>query len=131
VLLLRHGSLFLGSGDTARALALAVLAIALWGVLGLGVGTLIRNQVVALLVSIGVAWIAEPLLAFGLDAAHLGAVARYLPSQATSAVISPATTNSGVDVALLPWWGGALVVIGYAVLSGGLGALFTLRRDVT
>jgi len=131
VILIRHGNLFLTSAGTPRALGLTVLAIGLWAVLGLGVGTLIRNQVLALLVAIGVAWIAEPIAALGLNAADLGSVARFLPSQATSALTSPSSGSGSLTVTLLPWWAGALVLAGYAATSGGLGAAITLRRDVT
>jgi ABC-type transport system involved in multi-copper enzyme maturation permease subunit len=131
VLLIRGSHVALTGHGIPRALAAATVAVALWAVLGLGVGTLIRNQIVALLVSIGVAWIAEPIIAFGLNAAGAGGVARFLPSQATSALVSPAATNGGVTTSLLPWWAGALVLLAYAVLSGALGAALTLRRDVT
>jgi ABC-2 type transport system permease protein len=121
----------LASDGIPRALALSVLAVALWAVVGLGVGTLIRNQVVALMVSIGVAQVGEPLVAFGLDAAGWGAAARFFPSRATSALIEPATQSGAVSVSVLPWWGGALVLLGYAVVAGALGTLLTLRRDIT
>lgn len=133
VIALRGYPTQLADGSVYRALAVATLAVALWAVLGLGVGTLLRNQVVALGVSVGVAWLAEPLLALGLNAAGLGSVARFLPGQATSAVTDPgdAAAAGGLSAALLPWWAGALVLLGYAALSGTLGALLTLRRDVT
>jgi ABC-type transport system involved in multi-copper enzyme maturation permease subunit len=131
VILLRGGDLFLGSADTYRALVLGALAVALWAVLGLGVGTLIRNQVVALRVAIGIAWLAEPLIGFALNAADLGSIAQYLPTQATTALTSPPTSNGGFTTTLLPWWAGGLVLLGYAGVSGGLGAAITLRRDVT
>ena len=133
VIAARGGHVDLLADDVPRALLAAAVAVALWAVLGLGVGTLIRNQIVAVLVSVGVAWIAEPILAAVLNATHVGSVARFLPSQATSALVSPAATSSGSDftIALLPWWGGALVLLGYAAVSGGIGASLTLRRDVT
>jgi len=131
VILVRKGNLSLTSNDVPRTLLAAIVAVALWAVVGLGIGTLIRNQIVALLVAIGVAWLAEPLLAVGLNAAHAGKVAQYLPSQATTALTSPPTSQGGVDVSFLPWWAGALVLIGYAVVSGGLGAALTLRRDIS
>lgn len=131
LLLVRDAPLRLTSDGVPRALALAVLAVALWALLGLGVGTLIRNQVVALLVAIGVAWIAEPLLSFGLNALDVGSVARFLPTQATTAVVTPPQQGGGFTVDLLPWWGGALVLLGYAVVAGAVGAALTLRRDVT
>ncbi|MGD9751936.1 MAG: ABC transporter permease [Acidimicrobiia bacterium] len=124
------GAARLTSDGVPRSLVLAVLAVALWGLVGLGVGTLIRNQVVALVVTIGVAWIAEPLLAVGLNALDVGAVARFLPSQATAALASPAATANGLTISLLPWWAGALVLLGYALAAGALGAVTTLRRDI-
>jgi ABC-type transport system involved in multi-copper enzyme maturation permease subunit len=131
VIAIRGGALRLTTDGVPRALLLAVVAVALWTVLGLGVGTLLRNQVLALLLSIGIAWIAEPLIAFGLNALDLGAVARFFPSQATSAIAEPSGGGGPVSIDLLPWWGGVLVLVGYATLSGALGAVLTLRRDIT
>jgi ABC-type transport system involved in multi-copper enzyme maturation permease subunit len=131
VILIRGGTLHLESDGIPRALVLAVVAIALWAVLGLGIGTLLRNQVVALLVSVGVAWIVEPVTALLLNTAGIGAVARFLPGQATTAVTSPASSSGGLTVQLLPWWGGVLVLLAYAAVSGSLGATLTLRRDLT
>ena len=63
-----------------RTLALGVLAVALWAVFGLGIATLIRNQVAALLVAIGFAWIVQPILSLVADHGLDGrAVAAYLP----------------------------------------------------
>ena len=131
IIVLRGGSARLVTDGVPRALALAVLAVALWGILGLGIGTLIRNQVVALFVAIIAAEIAVPLLSVALNAAHWGAVAKYLPSSATSALVSPPTNSGGLPTELLPWWGAALVLLGYAAVSGALGAAITLRRDIT
>lgn len=128
---IRGGDLRLTTDDVPRSLGLSVVAVALWAVLGLGVGTLLRNQVVALLVSVGTAWIAEPLLGLALNALDAGAVAKFLPSQATSAIITPPSDLGGFDSTYLPWWGGVLVLLGYAVASAAVGAAVTLRRDVT
>ncbi|MEJ2577918.1 MAG: hypothetical protein P8Z68_02340, partial [Kineosporiaceae bacterium] len=131
VVLVRGGSPHLTGDGVPRALALVVLAVALWAVLGLGVGTLIRNQVVALLVAVGVSFLAEPLLSFILQLAGWGKVAQYLPSTATSALISPSAESGNLTLTYLPWWGAALVLLGYAAVSGGIGAALTLRRDIT
>jgi ABC-2 type transport system permease protein len=128
---LRGGAPLLTGDGVPRALALAVLAVALWTLIGLGMGTLIHNQIVALLVCVGTAWIAEPVVALVLNAVDVGAVAQFLPSQATSALVQPSTGANPVGTQLLPWWGGALVLVGYALLSGALGAVLTLRRDIT
>ena len=67
------------------------------------------------------------LLSLGLGAADLDEIGKFLPSSASSAMTSP--PSPFLD--LLPWWGGALVLLGYAVLFAGLGVLLSIRRDVT
>ena len=115
-----------------RALALAAVAVALWALIGLGVGTLVRNQIVALLVAIAVGWILEPVVGLVLRLVDAGDVAKFLPTQATQAIVQPAQPQgSGLDLAMLPWWGGVLVLLAYALVSAGIGAMLTLRRDIT
>ncbi len=110
--------------DGARGLACAV-----WAVFGLGLGTLIRNQIVALLTAVGFAVLAGPLLGLALNAAHAGAVAQYLPNQASAALVQG--TTGGVEQTLLPWWGGALVLLAYGLVFAAAGVVVTTRRDVT
>ena len=75
-----------------RTLALALLVLGLWALIGLGVGILIPNQVAALLIAIGVAWIIEPILGAVLGITSWGGdITPYLPSQATSAMLSTST----------------------------------------
>jgi ABC-2 type transport system permease protein len=126
----RGGTTHLLDGGVPRSAALAVLAVALWALFGLGIATLIRNQVAALLISVGVAWIVQPILGLVIaDALNRPGIAAYLPSEATSAMLSPSTGSSASD--LLPWWGGALVMLAYAAVFAAVGASLTLRRDVT
>jgi hypothetical protein len=130
VIALRGYALQLTGPGIPRTLALSVLGCAVWAVVGVGLGTLIRNQVVALVVALGSQLLVEPLVALALNAMKYGGTAaQYLPSQATSSIV--AGSNQGVDISLLPWWGGALVLVGYGVLMAALGTVLTLRRDVT
>jgi ABC-type transport system involved in multi-copper enzyme maturation permease subunit len=132
ILASKGGSSMLTDGSVLRAMALTALAIGLWTVLGLGVGTLIPNQVVAIVVPVAVAWIVDPILSLVLNLNGHGSIARFLASSASSAMASPVTSaGQGFDVSLLPWWGGALVMLGYAAVLGGAGAAATLQRDVT
>ena len=127
VIAIRGADLGLGTDGLWRAVLLAILAVGLWTLFGLGIGTLIRNQVAAILVAVAMAFIIEPLVGLALSAADLDAVAKFLPSSASSAMTSPA--SGFVD--LLPWWAGALVMVGYAAAFAGLGVLLTTRRDIT
>lgn len=122
--------------DTAiwRTLALSLLVLGLWALIGLGAGILIPNQVAALLIAIGAAWIVEPILGAVIGLTDWGrTIAPYLPSQATSAMLS--TTSGGFDssqtVRQLVWWGGALVLAGYAAAMAGVGSWLTVRRDIS
>lgn len=127
VVLLREGTLALGTDGLWRAAALAVLAVALWTLIGIGVGTLVTNQIAAILVAVAFTFVLEPVASLGLSAADLDGVARFLPSNASSAMTSPPE----VIGALLPWWGGVLALLGYAAGFAVVGALLSMRRDVT
>lgn len=117
-------------GPITRTLALSLLVLGLWSLIGLGVGILIPNQVAAILIAVGAAWILEPLLAFGLSFASWGRpIVPYLPSQATSAMVGQ--INPSDTVQLLSWWAGALVLVAYAAVLAGIGSYLTVRRDVT
>jgi ABC-2 type transport system permease protein len=117
-------------GPIARTLALSLLVLGLWGLIGLGAGILIPNQVAAILIAVGAAWILEPLLGFLLGLASWGkSIVPYMPSQATSAMVGQVNTSATVE--LLSWWAGALVLVAYAAVLAGIGSLLTVRRDVT
>ena len=120
------------SSEVFRTMALSLLVLGLWGLIGLGVGILIKNQVAALLIGIGVAWIVEPLAGLLLGFWDFGAehIVKYLPSQATSAVVN-SVTQGGQQVARLEWWAGAVVLAAYAAVLAGFGIWRTLREDVS
>ena len=117
-------------GPITRTLALSLLVLGLWSLIGLGAGILIPNQVAAILITVGAAFILEPLLGFLLSLASWGqAIVPYLPSQATSAMVGQISGSPNVD--LLSWWAGGLVLVTYAAVLAGIGSMLTVRRDVT
>ena len=118
------------AGTIARTLALSLLVLGLWALIGLGVGILIPNQVAAILIAVGAAWIVFPLGGVLLGFVSWGrSIVPYLPSEATSAMVG--ALNSNTNVELLSWWAGALVLVAYAAVMAGIGSLLTVRRDVT
>ena len=130
VLSLRNLPAFPETAPILRTLALSLLVLGLWALIGLGAGILIPNQVAALLVAIGVAWIVEPIAGVVLNNWSWGAdIARFFPSQATGAIVQSVSGAPGADP--LSWWGGALVLIAYAAVLAGVGSVLTVRRDVT
>ena len=78
------------SADDLRTLALSLLVLGLWALIGLGIGILIPNQVAALLIGVGVAWIVEPLIGFAArPSGTSGASTGPVPAQqATSAIVN-------------------------------------------
>ncbi len=116
-----------------RTLALSLLVLGLWALIGLGAGILIPNQVAALLIAIGAAWIVEPILGAVIGLTDWGrTISPYLPSQATASMLS--TSGGGFDsqtVQQLAWWGGALVLAAYAAVMAGIGSWLTVRRDIS
>jgi ABC-type transport system involved in multi-copper enzyme maturation permease subunit len=119
--------------SVGRSLALYLLVLGLWALIGLGIGILIPNQVAALFIAIGVAWIVEPLLTLLLATQEWGkGIVRFFPSSATTAVLgSTAQSGPGVTMPTFPWWGAALVLVAYAAIMAAVGTFLTMRRDVT
>lgn len=127
--------------ELIRALALVALVLTVWAFLGFAIGVLIRNQIAALLVAVGIAWIVEPLLSVALTFAEWGeGIAPYLPGAASTAALETFTgalTDFGggpgggaMQPDQLDWWVATLVLLAYAAVTGCLGYLVTRRRDV-
>ncbi len=101
----------------------AILGSALFAVLGVAIGTLVRNQIGAILGIL--VWV---LLIEQLVVAFLPDVGKWLPGGALTGVLQATGINGAT---YLPIWGGALVLLGYTALFGTLAALTTQRRDIT
>ncbi|MGB9376868.1 MAG: ABC transporter permease subunit [Mycobacteriales bacterium] len=105
-----------------------ILVITVYMVIGIGVGTLLRNQVAAILVALG--WtLAAELVVTGLLSlwSHGQSIYRFFPGNAASAITDQ---FQGGFHGLRPW-AGALVLVVYGLIFAALGSRLTLRRDVT
>jgi ABC-type transport system involved in multi-copper enzyme maturation permease subunit len=108
-------------GDLGRALAGTLLAAGLCGLLGVGVGALVRNQVAALVGVLVWVVVVEGLLLNLLNAPSLG---KWLPS-----AVAAALTNPGGDH--LSRWAAALLFAAYGFAFALAGTRFVVRRDIT
>jgi ABC-2 type transport system permease protein len=127
VLVAKGFDLGLTADGVPRSIAMSVLAMALWTLIGIGVGTLITNQIAAILVGVAVAYIVEPLAGLVLSVVDAEAVGKFLPTAATTGLFE----SFDYGQSLLTWWQGGLVLLGYAGLFATLGVLLSVRRDIT
>jgi ABC-2 type transport system permease protein len=105
-------------------------AYALLAVFGVGVGTLLRNQVAAVLLILALTLVLEPLLVLLIhDLFH--ADLNWFPSRATSALAGHKETGDGGAGPLLSWWLGGISLLLWGVGAAVLGYFTTFRRDVT
>jgi ABC-2 type transport system permease protein len=126
----------LDDSDTWALAARVVLAMAIWAVLGVGLGVLVPNQVAVIVIVLAFTQFVEPILRFGASiwewTADLG---RFLPGAASDALVGSSffTSLGGAASAADPllWWQGGLVLAATAAVIVLAGALTTWRRDVT
>jgi len=109
-----------------------LLVYALMALFGLGAGILVKNQVAAVLLTVGGTLILESAIV-ALVRHFTDISLNWLPSPAAaSAAGSIGRQNSGGEVFnFLPWWGGALALLAWGVVPAVIGYFTTFRRDVT
>ncbi len=131
-------------GDTSQvtdqigAVVPGLLASAvLLGLFGLGFGTLVKNQVAAILLTIGGTLILEGLL-IALARAIFHYDLNWLPNAAGAALAGDIARGfagggggRGEGFRLLTWWQGGLVMLLWGLIPLTAGYYTTFRRDVT
>ncbi len=119
----------LGSDNIPHALISVFVVLALFGIIGLGVGALLKNQIVA--VTVGVVFLValqNILVAIpGVKHAY-----PYLPGGAGAAIGAVTADDRNINgVHLLSTAGGVIVLVLWAIVPAVIGASFTLNRDIT
>ncbi len=107
--------------DVGLVLAGATAVTVLYGVLGVAVGALIRNQAAAIAVSLAWVFMLESLVV-----SLVPAFGKWFPGGAAGALSS--TTVRAGD--LLPMWAAALVLGAYAAALAAAATRLVLRRDI-
>jgi len=98
----------------------AIIGTALWGAIGVAVGSIVPNQVGAVISLLAWGFVVENLV-FGL----LPKIGRFLPGRAADSMMGPLQDK------LLPGDVGTAVVIAWAVVLGVVGLVMLKRRDVS
>ena len=109
------------NADQTALLVLGTLAgVALWGALGVGIGTIVRNQVGAIIGLLAWGFVAENLLF-----AFVPSVGRFAPAHASDALIGLTTKH------LLPAAAGGAILLAWTIAFALAGTALAARRDVT
>jgi len=126
------------SSDTWALIGRTVLALVLWTLVGVGIGTLVRIQVVAIVIVLAFTQFIEPIARAAASLVDgLGDVVDYLPGAASDALVGAsiftglAGQTAATGAAPLEWWGGGIVLAVYALVFLILGSLVSWRRDVS
>jgi len=130
----QHVSTSLTGWVVVRPVLASLLAFVIWAVFGIGLGALLRDQVVSIVVAIGVYGggfaVVELVFHAIYDLSHQGWILG-LP------VIAPAVASQVMVTAerafphAPPQWVGAVILTGYALALAAAGTAVTRRRDVT
>jgi ABC-2 type transport system permease protein len=128
--LAQGGTFLLDEPATWRSLILGVCSIALWTLIGMGIGILIKNMLVALVVGILLGFLVEPVVSIVFFLKRWDQLLNLMPSGATNAMleITSPVLFAGHDPT--PWWLAAMVLGAWCLLPALAGALSAVRRDI-
>ena len=117
-----------GNGDVLHALIGVFGVVALYGIVGLGVGALLRNQIVAVVVGLVFLLILENII---LAIPKVRVAWPYTPAGASQAILYTSGPSSVNDVHLLSTTGGVIVLLLWAFVPAVVGAAYSMNRDIT
>ncbi len=102
-----------------------ILVFALFAVLGVGIGSVLTNQVAAIIVCLG--WF---IILEGIMVSLVNSAARWVPTGAAAAA-SNLTRGQGARFGLFNWWQGTLLMLGYGLVFAAVGSLILTKHDIT
>lgn len=119
----------LGASSTMRIIIGGIIASGIWGVIGIGVGALLRNQVAAVVGIVLYRFLIEGILS---AIPKVKSAYPYLPGGATNSLLTTADPNvNDSTLHLLSPWAGGLLLLAYGLVFAIVGTMLTVRRDVT
>jgi hypothetical protein len=112
-------------------LVFSVLAMAIWCTSGVGLGTLLPNQIASVVVILAFTQFVEPVVRIGLVSVDaLAGAQKFLPGAAAEALAGSSLYSSTGVLGLLDRGWGAVVLLAYAAAFALAGRWTTLRRDI-
>ncbi len=129
---------FLGEGEVWKSLGIGIIAFVVWTLFGFGFGMLIRNQIAAVLIAVGVAFVAQIALNIIFSVKEWWSAMKWIPGNLTSNMLitSDPTAGQATNPAMAAssfghWWQAALVLAAYAAVLALVGTFLTTRRDIS
>ncbi len=111
-----------------------IAALAIWGAIGVGLGALVKNQTVAIVIALVFTQFVEPIIrTIGAALDWVREAVEYLPGAATDAFVGASAYSSLGEAAAtgLEWWIGGLVLLTYTALVCALGSQISWKKDVS
>ena len=124
----KHVTVDFGNSDVRHAVLGVFGVVALFGIVGLGIGALLRNQIVAVVVGVVFLLVVENIFIAIPGVKH---VYPYLPGGAVNAILHTTGTDTVNGVTLLGTAGGVVVLLLWAFVPAIAGAAFSMNRDIT
>jgi ABC-2 type transport system permease protein len=125
----KHVHVDFGSGQVQHAIIGVFAVVALFGIVGLGFGALLRNQIVAVVVGILFLLVLENVF---LAIPKVREVWPYTPNGGIQAILhTTGSTEVTNGVHLLSTGAGVVVLLLWAFVPAIAGAAFTMNRDIT
>jgi len=124
------GTFLLNQPETWRSIILGVCSIASWTLIGMGIGILIKNMLVALVVGILLGFLVEPVVSVVFFLKRWDELLNLMPSGATNAMLEITSPVLFAGHNPAPWWLAALVLAAWCLLPALAGVLSAARRDV-
>lgn len=118
----------LGTHNVPRALLSVFVVLALFGVIGLGIGALLRNQIVAVAVGVIFLLVINNLFVIIPGVKY---IYPYTPSGGINAVFTITGSRVVNHVTLTSGLGGVVVLLLWAIVPAIVGSNLTMTRDIT
>ncbi len=124
---------FLTDGDVVAVILLGVVVTALWAVIGVAFGSVVTNQVAAIVIILAFTQFVEPIARLALGAFDpVDGIAKFLPGAAADGLMGASFfgTLGGDSADLLSRPVALVVMLAYAGVLALVGRYTTLRRDI-
>ncbi|HMS75417.1 ABC transporter permease subunit [Gordonia sp. (in: high G+C Gram-positive bacteria)] len=131
----RGDGAFLTDGATVEVIVFSVIVMALWLMMGVAIGSVLSNQVAAIIVLLAFTQFVEPIARVALaEFDSTSSVAKFLPGAAADGIIGSSfysSAGSGTAIELLSRPAGAAMMVAYIVALALIGRFTTFKRDIS